>query len=73
MVGKVSPSPNGMGFIFQLEDGPLWNLTPSDGEVVEKERFLYSWLVVTSYVVNSIVIVAAAICLIFTIAFRNRK
>ena len=66
------------GSKFEYADGEsdhtVWpNGTPSDGTPVEIEKFPYLWLVVTSYVFNSIVIVAALVCLVFTILFRKRK
>lgn len=71
MVGKVSL--HGEEYTFEEQSGPLWKVTPSDGEVVYEQHYYYLWLWVASYVINSIVILAAVLCLIFTIVFRTHK
>ena len=47
---------------------------PLDGTARgEVERFAYVWLWVISYVLNSVMIIAALICFVFTLVFRKRK
>lgn len=56
-------------------DGTLWPQgVPADGSTHrEIENFPHLWLWVVSYVVNSVVIMAALVCLVFTVTFHNRK
>lgn len=56
-------------------NGTLWPKgVPTDGSAHrEVENYPYLWLLVVSYVVNSVVILAALVCLVFTITFHNRK
>jgi hypothetical protein len=53
----------------------LWpNGVPVDGTAHrQEENFPHLWVWVVSYVVNSVVILAALVCFIFTVAFHNYK
>ena len=59
-------------FKYYEKEATLW----LEGDVIKitkNENHHYLALVVTSYVINSIVILAALFCFIFTIAYRNRR
>lgn len=77
-VGLLSLTPGG-GAVFEYTDGEsnatVWpEGIPADGTVHRRvERFPYAWLVVISYFFNSVVILAALLCLLFTLVFHNRK
>jgi len=64
-----------------LEDG-LVNLTeevwpdgmpPPDGTPYTALHYPYTWIVISSNILAGITIVVAVVCMLFTVAFRERK